>query len=86
MARKTRSAAARTNKRPVSHLALGSAVRDVRKRQGLSQTELARLAKLHKNYLGGVERGERNPSLSNLLQIAKALGVKPSELFASAGL
>ena len=32
-------------------------------------------------YLGGIERGERNPSTENLAKIAKALGVKVHELF-----
>ncbi|GAJ24373.1 unnamed protein product, partial [marine sediment metagenome] len=32
-------------------------------------------------YLGGIERGERNPSLRNIAALAKALGVSLSELF-----
>lgn len=55
---------------------LGERVRAERERLGLSQTELGRLAGgLHRTYIGGVERGERNISLRNLVRIAAALGV-----------
>jgi len=36
---------------------------------------------MDRTYLSGIERGERNPSLTNILKIAKALGVGASELF-----
>ena len=36
---------------------------------------------MHRTYLGGIERGERNPSLKNIEAIANALGVKLSDLF-----
>lgn len=58
----------------------GSRVRAERERQGLSQEELATRADLHRTYIGGVERGERNISLLNLLRIARALGVSPADL------
>ena len=48
--------------------------------KGLSQEELAFRAGIHRNYLGGIERGERNPALDNIAAIAKALGVDLSEL------
>ena len=48
-------------------------VRKVRIAKGLSQEDLAELANLHRNYVGGVERGERNISVDNMEKIAKAL-------------
>jgi transcriptional regulator with XRE-family HTH domain len=59
----------------------GATVRKIRKRQGLSQEDLAALCGLHRTYVGGIERGERNVALINILQIAKALKVTPGELF-----
>jgi transcriptional regulator with XRE-family HTH domain len=58
----------------------GKKVRQLRRAMGLSQEELAFRAGVHRNYLGGIERGERNPALDNIAAIARALGVDPSEL------
>jgi transcriptional regulator with XRE-family HTH domain len=58
----------------------GRRVRTERERLGMSQEELADRAGIHRTYLGGVERGERNVGLLNVLRIARALGVHPSVL------
>jgi len=60
---------------------LGERMRKLRQAKGLSQEELAFKSGVHRTYLGGIERGERNPSLKNIAAIAKALGVTLSELF-----
>ncbi len=60
----------------------GTTVRKLREEQGLSQESFADLCGLHRTYIGGIERGERNIGLLNVLRIAKALGVEPGMLFA----
>lgn len=60
----------------------GSALRRLRDERGYSQEELAERAGLHRNYIGGIERGERNVALENIVRLAKALSVSPKELFA----
>ena len=59
---------------------LGNRIRRFRETQKLSQEELAYRAGVHRTYLGGIERGERNPSLKNLAAIAKALNVRLADL------
>jgi transcriptional regulator with XRE-family HTH domain len=59
----------------------GKRVRELRLIRGFSQEELAHRAAMHRTYLGGIERGERNPSLKNIEAIAVALNVTLSELF-----
>jgi len=59
----------------------GTTVRRLRDERGYSQEELAERAGLHRNYVGGVERGERNVGLENIVRLARALSVRPSELF-----
>jgi transcriptional regulator with XRE-family HTH domain len=54
-------------------LAFGRAVRDERTRIGLSQEAFADRVGLHRTYIGGIERGERNVSLGNLLKVANGL-------------
>jgi transcriptional regulator with XRE-family HTH domain len=58
----------------------GQRVRELRKAQGLSQEDLAERAHMHRTYLGGIERGERNVALLNIVQLARALEVAPTEL------
>lgn len=67
-------------------LALGAAIRRTRQSLNLSQEALTHEAGLDRSYMGGVERGEQNVALINLVKIAQSLGVTPSVLLASAGL
>ena len=64
-----------------SLLALGAVIRNERLAQGLSQETLADLAKIDRSYMGGIERGEHNVAIMNLLKIADALDIKLSKLF-----
>ena len=61
----------------------GMALRTLREERGYSQEELAERANLHRNYVGGVERGERNVGLENIVKLARALSVHTKDLFES---
>lgn len=65
-------------------LAFGRTVRRLRVEQNLSQEELAERSGLHRNYIGGIERGERNVGVKALFKIARALSVPPSTLLEGA--
>ncbi|MDO8913976.1 MAG: helix-turn-helix transcriptional regulator [Phenylobacterium sp.] len=60
--------------------AFGRALRHWRKQQGISQEELAGRADLHRNYVGLVERGERNASIKSMFKLAQALGISVAQL------
>jgi transcriptional regulator with XRE-family HTH domain len=47
---------------------------------GLSQEALAEACDLDRTYISGIERGSRNPSLTNILKIAAALNARPADL------
>lgn len=64
----------------------GAAVRERRIALGLSQEALADHAEIDRSHMGKLERGERNVSFLNILRIARAVGCKPSELFAEIGM
>ena len=55
-------------------------MRELRKAKGLSQEELGERADLHRNFVGMLERGERNPTLVTLFRLADGLGVAPGDL------
>ncbi len=59
---------------------LGEAIRKIRTKQKISQEELGFRAKLHRTYIGAIERAEQNVSIDNIHKIAKALKVSPGDL------
>ena len=69
-----------TEKQSKECIAFGESVRELRKKRGLSQDDFATAAGIHRTYVGGVERGERNPTLTSIIRIATALQVSPAEL------
>ncbi len=62
----------------------GTALRQLRERQGWSQETLAEHAQLNRSYVGELERGQAIPSLATVDKLALALSVKGSHLIASA--
>ena len=62
--------------------AVGLRLRERRAALGLTQAQLAEKCRLHRTFIGSVERGERNLSLLNLRTIAQALRLPLDELFA----
>ncbi len=70
--------------RSPAHAAFGEAVRGIRKQRGISQESLALICGLDRTYISGIERGARNPSLTNIFKIAAALDIGPAEIFARA--
>lgn len=70
--------------RSAAHHAFGSALRALRTERRLTQQAVADECGLDRSYYGGVERGERNVSLTNMLKIMAALDATPTEVFARA--
>ncbi len=66
-------------------IALGQAIRSERVKSGMAQEALALEAGLDRSYLGGIERGEHNVAIINLVKIANALDIKLSELLKNSG-
>jgi transcriptional regulator with XRE-family HTH domain len=59
---------------------VGRNLRAYRVAQGLSQEAFAEVLGVHRTYMGGVERGERNLTLNSVEKIAEKLGIDPMEL------
>ena len=60
---------------------LGREIRRRREAAGFSQEELAERSGLHRNYIGGIERGERNVGVRAIFTIARALNTPICDLF-----
>lgn len=67
-------------------VALGKAIRELRLELGYSQEAFADAVGLDRSYVGGIERGEHNLALMNLLKIAKTLNLSASQLLTKAKL
>ena len=61
-------------------IGFGLRVREERLKQKLSQEELASLAKVHRTYIGMIERAEKNITLENIEKIANALKISVNKL------
>jgi transcriptional regulator with XRE-family HTH domain len=59
---------------------VGTNVRRLRQARGLTQEQLAFESEIDLTYLGGIERGKRNPSLLVIVRIANALASRPADL------
>ena len=66
------------------HAAFGRAISELREERGISQETFALQCGIDRSHYGGMERGERNPSLSTVLKIATTLDVPASEVLARA--
>jgi transcriptional regulator with XRE-family HTH domain len=60
--------------------AIGSVLREFRLQRGLSQEQLAMKAKMHRNYIGGLERGEKSPTFKSVGRLLAVLDVSWAEL------
>jgi len=67
-------------------IALGEAIRHVRKQRGVSQEKLALLAEIDRSYVGRVERGDNNVAVLTLLKVAHALEITLEDLMKEAKL
>jgi transcriptional regulator with XRE-family HTH domain len=66
--------------RDPNELGIGSVLRNLRLQRGLSQEQLATKAKMHRNYIGGLERGEKSPTFKSVGKLLAVLGVSWAEL------
>ncbi len=66
--------------KPDVRISFGERVRELRHLKAISQEELATLAGVHRTYIGMVERGEKNVTISTMFRLADALNVAPAEL------
>jgi len=60
--------------------AFGRTLREARDEVGISQEDLAHAIDMSRRYLSGIERGEANPTLDQIVRLADGLGVEPARL------
>lgn len=58
----------------------GKRIKELRKDKNWTQDDFSKISGFHKNYIGMIERGERNPSLKNIEAFAQAFGLSISDL------
>ncbi|MBI5449001.1 helix-turn-helix transcriptional regulator [Candidatus Gottesmanbacteria bacterium] len=58
----------------------GQKLKAIRNEKIMSQGDIARSLGVHRSYISGLERGIRNPTLTNIERLAKSLGIKMSKL------
>lgn len=63
-------------------LTFGRVLRDLRKQVGLTQEQLGYEAELERNYISMLERGERQPTLTTMVKLAKPLRTNASRMVA----
>lgn len=64
-----------------NQMLFGNGIKRRREELGISQEELAELAKLHRTYISDIERGKRNISLQNLISLIHSLDLSISDFF-----
>jgi|TARA_R110002012_G_scaffold108855_2_gene252011 transcriptional regulator with XRE-family HTH domain len=64
------------------NIKIGEQLAQLRKQKGYTQEHLASILELHEDYIGKIERGQRNPSVKTLLLILDNLKIKYSDFFA----
>jgi transcriptional regulator with XRE-family HTH domain len=79
-----RSSRSQADKSEIS-IALAQVIRSKREETGLTQEQFAELTGLSKNYIGNLERGEYEISISALVQVANAVDSTASDLLKEAG-
>ena len=62
---------------------VGRNVKRIRQRKGLTQEQFAEICGFSQQYISGLERGLRNPTIVTIYELARALGVSHLELIQS---
>lgn len=62
-------------------LSFGNKIKELRKKKGLTQAQLAEALNLSVNFIGMVERAQRNTKVENVFKLARVLEVSPKDFF-----